>query len=270
MTTTRSPLFLGLALALALPLLGACHRDAPPAGNPGADAHGAPQTALGKSVDAALRKARTELETSDLDISNGPDIQIGAGKSSVRIRHRDGSLPKAVITPDGEFVVDGRKVATTPAQRELLLAYRKQVIGIAEAGMTLGVQGADLAGKALGEAFTGLLHGDTDTLEQRMEAEGKRLEGEARKLCVQLPPMLETQQRLAASLPEFAPYARLTREDIDDCMNDDHVATDEDRARIREDIRAGIREGVRAAVRRDSGEANATDAAREADAATSE
>src|SRR5690349_20998755 len=72
MTILRTPLFLGLALALALPLLGACHRDAPPAGHPAADAQGAPQTALGKSVDVALRKARAELETSDLDISNGP------------------------------------------------------------------------------------------------------------------------------------------------------------------------------------------------------
>lgn len=275
MTTNRTPLFLGLTLALVLPLLGACHRDAPPAaghGTPDATAaRGAPQTVLGKSVDAALRKAREELETGDLDISDGPRIEIGDSSHRVRIHHRDDDAPKASITPQGELVVAGRKVATTREQRDMLLAYRKQVIGIAEAGMALGVQGADLAGKALGEAFTGLLHGDTDALDQRMEAEGKRLEAEARKLCGQLPPMLETQQRLAASLPEFKPYARLTREDIDDCMKGDGTtATDADRARLREDIREGIREGIRTAIRRDSDDAQASDAAREADSAATE
>ena len=57
-------------------------------------------------------------------------------------------------------------------------------------------------------------------IEQRMEAEGKKIEAQARKLCNLLPAMLNTQQELAASLPEFKPYATMTREDIDDCLDD--------------------------------------------------
>ena len=37
------------------------------------------------------------------------------------------------------------------------------------------------------------------------------------KLCKQLPGMLASQQALAASLPAFKPYARMTQADIDDC-----------------------------------------------------
>ena len=56
--------------------------------------------------------------------------------------------------------------------------------------------------------------------EQRMEAQGEKIEAEAMKLCVQLPPLLASQQALAASLPEFKPYARMTQDDIDDCGKD--------------------------------------------------
>jgi hypothetical protein len=170
-------------------------------------------------------------------------------------------------------VIGGKPVAATPEQRALLLQYRGQVIAIAEAGMALGVQGADLAGKALGETFTGLLHGDTDGIDKRMEAEGKRMEAEARKLCVQLEPMRQTQQQLAASLPEFKPYARLTREDIEDCGKGDGVAVtdgnrDRKREEIRQEIRHEIRQGIRTALRGDRDEGR-TDATQEADAAAS-
>ena len=36
-------------------------------------------------------------------------------------------------------------------------------------------------------------------------------------LCTRLPPLLATQNQLAASLPEFKPYASMTQTDIDDC-----------------------------------------------------
>ena len=56
--------------------------------------------------------------------------------------------------------------------------------------------------------------------ETRKEAEGKKIEAEAMKLCKQLPPLLASQQALAASLPAFKPYATMTQDDIDDCGKD--------------------------------------------------
>ena len=88
--------------------------------------------------------------------------------------------------------------------------------------MAIGIKGADLAGKAVGEAFGAIFGGDEKASEARMEAEGKKIEADAMKLCAQLPPMLATQQQLAAALPAFKPYATMTQEDIDDCGKDDH------------------------------------------------
>ena len=96
------------------------------------------------------------------------------------------------------------------------------LIGIAEAGMAIGGKGADLAGEAL-TGVVGAIFGGKEgekAFEQRMEEQGKKIEAEAMKLCTQLPGLLASQQALAASLPAFKPYARMTQEDIDDCGKD--------------------------------------------------
>jgi len=212
-------------LLLALPLLAACARHeastsaaaTAPAGTAApAVAPAAPQTVLGKSVDAALRKAREELETSNIDISRGVDIQTGekGHHISVGAGHGDG---KAEITPAGDLLLAGKAVTITPAQRALLLQYRQQIISVAEAGMAVGVKGADLAGQALSETFNGLIHGDSEKAGKRIEAEGKKLEADARRICTLLPGMMQTQQQLAASLPDFKPYATMTQKDVEDC-----------------------------------------------------
>ena len=268
-TSLRIPTLL---LALALPALAACHRDdaqAPPtAGN--APASTEPQTILGKSVDKALRKAREELETGNLSLNDGVDIQVGEHGRRFRVGGDKSGTP-AAITPQGGFLIDGKPVEVTPAQRELLLAYRHDVIRIAEAGMAVGVKGADLAGKAVMETLGSLMSGDQDELHQRMEAEGHKLEAEAMKICDLLPAMLATQEKLVASLPEFKPYAKMDQEDVDDCGKEVRksmagkpgaaVFSDADREAIRHDVREGIRDGVRAAVRRDSDADTDTDAA---------
>ena len=120
-------------------------------------------------------------------------------------------------------MVEGKAVDVTPAQRQQLLAYRGQIIGIAEAGMAIGAKGADIAGEAM-NGVVGLIFGGKEAekaFEQRMEAQGEKIKVEAVKLCAQLPGLLAGQQALAASLPEFKPYARMTQEDIDDCGKDD-------------------------------------------------
>ena len=83
----------------------------------------------------------------------------------------------------------------------------------------IGVQGADIAGEAIA-GVAGAIFGGKEgeqAFEQRMQAQGKKIEAEAVKLCTQLPGLLASQQALAASLPAFQPYARMTQEDIDDC-----------------------------------------------------
>ena len=259
----------GLCIAL-LASLAACQDKTPPAGTqaganaPAARQGSAPETVLGRTVAGALEKARAELENGNIDLTNGVKVDVGDRGRNFRIGGSDrGGRPKAEITPQGDLLVAGKQVEITREQRGLLLQYRRQIIGVAETGMAIGVKGADLAGKALAETFSGLLSGDGDAVGKRIEAEGEKLKADARQICAQLPGLLHTQQQLAGSLPAFRPYATMTQENVDDCMQDDRgvAVTDAAREQIRQDVREGIREGVRAAVRRPSNAAQEADQA---------
>lgn len=180
-----------LALMLCLPL-AACgerpsHADAPDA-----------DTSLGQKVREATDKARKELAEKNISISSG-------------------SGTKAEISPAGDLLIGGKAVAINDAQRRLLLQYREQVVKVAEAGIEVGVQGANLGARAAGEAIKGIFSGNTDQIEARVNAEAKKLEESALKICDQMPGMLALQQQLAAAIPEFKPYATMEQDDIDEC-----------------------------------------------------
>src|SRR5690606_40197933 len=74
--------------------------------------------------------------------------------------------------------------------------------------------------RAASEAISSLFLGDKEDIEARVEADAHKMEAEAMKLCDRLPRLLEAQQALAAARPEFAPYARMTVHDIEDCRKD--------------------------------------------------
>lgn len=233
------------ALATALASLTACGKAPAPAANPDPNAAAAPQTAIGKIAAKGIAEARKELQTKNLTLNGEGGINVNGRRYGGK---NDPSLPKAEITPQGDFLVDGKAVAINPEQRKQLLDYRSHLLGVAEAGMTVGLKGADLAGKALTESLGSILSGDTDEFEKKMEAEGKKLEADAMQICTHLGPMRVAQDKLAASLPEFKPYATMTQEDVDDCGKDGKGAaafSDEDRAKLQQEVRDGIRDAVR-------------------------
>ncbi|RMH94917.1 hypothetical protein EBB59_01100 [Lysobacter pythonis] len=205
---------------LAALSLAACN-NAPPPATP-------PRTAIGQAVEAAIGEARKEMTTENLTLESGRGIPVGGGDQ-----------PAAEIDPQGEFLIEGKPVKIDDAQRALLLKYRKGMHGIAETGMAIGIQGADLAGQAVKEAIGGLLEGKPEQIGQKIEAGAKKLEADAKRICAQLPALLATQDKLAAALPEFKPYARLTQADVDDCLKENGAT-----ARA-PDMRTRVREGIR-------------------------
>lgn len=213
---------IALAMLVSAPLLGCRQPPAPPA-PPAAPAppvagNDSPNGFIGRQVEKAINEAREELRTQNISISDGFNINVNGRE----IHSNDTNLPKAEITPQGDLLIEAKTVDVTPAQRQQLLTYRGQIIGIAEAGMAIGVKGADIAGEAL-SGVVGAIFGGKEAeqaFEQRMEAQGRKIEAEAVKLCTQLPGLLSSQQVLAASLPAFKPYARMTQDDIDDCGKD--------------------------------------------------
>jgi hypothetical protein len=167
------------------------------------------KSVITKAVTEAITEARQEIHEGNITISE-----------------REPNLPKAEITPKGDLLVAGKAVTIDADQRALLMDYRAHVIGVAESGMEIGVQGADLATKAMGEAFKGIFSGKSEQeIEKTVEAEAAKIKMSAAKLCGRLPAMMASQQRLAAALPEFKPYATMTQEDIDDCFKDSKEET---------------------------------------------
>ena len=205
-----------LALLACLPLFAACQRDAAtPAAAGDQSADTAPRTALGRTVAKAMDEARQQLREGDLSLNGDYDVRV----NGTRLSRKASDLPPAHITRDGQLVVSGTAVAMDDNARAMVRDYRAGVIAVAEAGMDIGVQGADLGMKAAGEAIGSLFRGDTEQVEKRIEAEARRLEASALQLCDRLPAVLSAQQSLAAAVPEFAPYARMEASDIDDCRD---------------------------------------------------
>jgi hypothetical protein len=191
-----------IALLACLALAGGCQRQQDPGKPASADADQT-QSVVGRAVGKAMDRAREKIATSNLTLSG------------------NNSLPKAEITPQGEFLVDGSKLPVDDAQRALLLKYRGELLAVAGAGIDIGAQGADFGLRTAGKAVRGALSGDGDKVEAQVEAEAREFEARARTICDKLPALLNAQQQLADRLPAFKPYATMDQSDIDDCRNGD-------------------------------------------------
>src|SRR5690606_3158233 len=134
-----------------------------------------------------------------------------------RVSRKANDLPAAELTPDGQLIVSGKTIAMDDASRALARDYRAGLLTVIEAGMDLGVQGADLGMRAARDAIGSLFRGDTEQMEKRVEAEAEKPEATAMQLCERLPVPLASQQALAAAAPELAPSARTETSAIEHC-----------------------------------------------------
>lgn len=189
-----------IALLACLALAAGCGRDEPAAQAPPG----------GAAADRALGKVATRVRA-----------KLESGNITLKAVDRHG---KAEITPRGDLIVEGRKVAVDDAQRALLLQYRAGIIAVAAAGTDIGMQGADFGLRVAGKALRGVISGDSDRVDEEIEAEAREFEARARRICEHLPSLLDAQERLVARLPEFAPYAKMERSDIDDCLDEAEAA----------------------------------------------
>lgn len=209
-----------LALALLLPAAGCSQSGQSDAGGgqqaiKEVDKQTSPSM-ISSEIHKAMEQAKRELATKDIDIDH---IRVGHGR-----HEEDNSLPKAAITPQGDLLIAGKAVAATPEQRTLLLDYRQQVVGIAEAGMDIGEHGANLGTRAAKEAIWGALTGKSGKeIEASIAPQTEQIKLAAMKLCQRLPGLLASQQKVAAVMPAFRPYATMTQKDVDDCGKDDDV-----------------------------------------------
>ena len=169
-------------------------------------------------VRTELAAARRELDTGNLQLGDG----LRFGTSDARASHADRALPQAEITPQGDFLIEGRPVAIDRHQRQELLLYRGEVIAIAKAGIDIGERSAQAALDAVDRGLFSLMFGAiTGSLERRIEKTVREtVEPGVRQICLSLPALRDRQQRLSATLPAFRPYATLEADDVEDCENE--------------------------------------------------
>lgn len=184
---------LPFALVLAAALAGTgCAADDTPANGE--------RSGFAGLADKAANEIRDEIANEDMDLGRGDD-----------------KLAAARITPQGDLIIGDQKVAMTQDQQAIALAYRQSLASVAETGARVGLQGAALAGDALKIAAANALGGKGGTVEEQLKDKAKAIEAEAKALCALLPNLLEQQRRFAEAVPEFAPYATMTQEDVEKC-----------------------------------------------------
>lgn len=189
------------AILLSVLLVAGCNKEK-------ADSTVAVKEEISTSISSTMAKASEEARK-----------EIVKGNMSL---NGNTGLAKAEITPQGDLLIEGKAVAVTPEERQLLLKHRQLLVNIATNGVDIGMKGVDLAGDAVGEAFKSVFTGDTDQVEKKVEAKAKEIEKSAEALCDQLPLLLESQKTLANSLPEFKPYATMTIDEVNDCHGQIH------------------------------------------------
>ncbi|MBU6248918.1 MAG: hypothetical protein KGN77_14295 [Xanthomonadaceae bacterium] len=209
-----------LSLILAAPLAACSQSDHAASGTRDAvnDAPSAASSSfIAEQVKRGIDQAKRELATRDINLN---DVHVTHGHHGDDAQTHD-SRPQAAITPQGDLVIAGKTVPATPEQHAMLVDYRQQVIRVAEAGMDIGASGAALGTHAAREAIFGALSGKSgDEIEAHIKPQAEKIKADALKLCARLPDMLATQQKLAAAMPEFRPYATMTQKDVDDCGKD--------------------------------------------------
>ena len=217
-----------LCVASTAMMLAACGSGNAPASPASSATSASSTTSLVTSVvDHALDRAEAKLRNENITISDNDGIVVLSGSSSDE--NRTSRLLRAQITPQGDLLIGGKPVALTPAQRAMVLDYRQQLIAIAAQGIAIGRQGAALGMSAAREAIAGAFSGKPEQeIRQRVEAKASGICEAAAKLCDRMPALMESQQKLAAAVPAFKPYATLTTAKIDECRKDALKDSDND------------------------------------------
>ena len=84
-------------------------------------------------------------------------------------------------------------------------------------GFATGMAGATTALTAISSVVTGLASGEPDKIGQAVEAKAAKVEAQVEKLCRDMGELAATQNALAASLPDFKPYALIETQEVNEC-----------------------------------------------------
>jgi hypothetical protein len=125
--------------------------------------------------------------------------------------------PDAIVSATGELSIDGKTMDLNQAQKQLATRYFAGARTLRDDGFATGIAGASTALTAISSVVTGLASGEPDKIGQAVEAKAAKVEAQAEKVCRDLSELAATQDALAASVPEFKPYALISDKEVGDC-----------------------------------------------------
>lgn len=146
--------------------------------------------------------ATREIETERASLHNEPITMHAKG------------LADASIDATGAVDIGQGHVALTDSQRALARDYRSAVIGLVD--FTLA-NTAKLTDHAMRRVLFGMLVGRADEAGEKI---GKQAEAMVHtpQFCHLLADVRQRQDRMVRSVPRLQPYARIARQDVDNCV----------------------------------------------------
>lgn len=170
------------------------------------------KTPLQLSLAATLACTLAACHVPDTTMENGAITLYG---STVTLRVA--GAPKATITTDGVFTIDGEAVAITPAQRSLLTRYNQNVRAVHATGIAMGKSGVESAVKAVRDKISD----KPANADKSAKAGAAELDKLSRDICTAEAGIKDAQDQLAAQLPAFKPYAGIIdAAEVKDCRDD--------------------------------------------------
>lgn len=127
---------------------------------------------------------------------------------------------EATMDAAGKLVVNGQEVAVDATQRQLLLQYYQGARAVREHGIATGKAGAAIAVDSLKNAAMHVTGGDSEQADAKLDAATMRINQETSKICLDIRQIKAAQDRLAASLAAFTPFAGIIDGDGSDCSKD--------------------------------------------------
>ncbi len=129
-------------------------------------------------------------------------------------------LADAVVGASGTLSIAGTPTTLNAGQAEIAARYFSSALALRNDAMKTGAAGASTAATAIASVAVGLASGNPDSIDAKVNASAAKVQAAADRVCADVLALTQAQDDLAASLPQFKPYATIATHEADDCKSD--------------------------------------------------
>jgi len=140
--------------------------------------------------------------------------RIKAHNSPLELRGEEG-VPIAHIAIDGGVTIGTKDVELRTDQRVATLRYRVAALNLVDHSMR---EASQFTRTAMPRVLFGMVFRGVDRTTKKLEADANRIPHSPR-FCTLLDEMRASQDVMVSKVDELRRYARLTRQDVDDCKS---------------------------------------------------